>query len=203
MNRVLIVDNTTVHLPRLIELVEEKISDSKILIEVTNNLMARHVRSADLVILSGGTGRSVEKNTEMYNRVVGLAVKNHKPTLGICLGAEAIAVYFGAKLVQMPVRRVGNIPIKLNKSSWQRMAGKRPMVYEFHKWKITDIVPPLSVVATSKDGPEIFKHSQQPIYGLQFHPEVRRNHNDGSLFFELALSDILKGQRTTKSFAGP
>lgn len=201
MPKILIIDNTTVHLPRLIELVEEKIPDPKILIEVTNDLKSEHVRSADLVILSGGTGRSVEKNTEMYNRVVGLAVKNNKPTVGICLGAEAIAVYFGAKLEQMPVRRVGNIPLSLNKGNWKRKVGNRPMVYEFHKWKITNIIQPLLILATSKDGPEIFKHNKQPMYGLQFHPEVRRNDNQGHLFLELILKDILKGHKITENLA--
>src|SRR3990170_3805995 len=98
MRKILIIDNTTVHLPRLIDLVAEKLPDSKLKVEVTKDVKAEHVRSADLVVLSGGTGRSVEKNSETYNRVVGLAVRNNKPTIGICLGAEAIAVYFGAQL---------------------------------------------------------------------------------------------------------
>lgn len=199
--KVLVIDNTTVHLPKLIDLVVEKIPDSKIRVEVTEEVKPVHVRSADLIILSGGTGRSVEKNTDMYNRVVGLVARSGKPTIGICLGAEAIAVYFGAKLEQMPVRRVGNIPISLTKDGWKQVKSKRLMVYEFHKWKIINLGPPLQVLATTKDGPEIFRHVKLPIFGLQFHPEVRHNNNEGSIFFELALKDAMKGHKITEIHA--
>jgi len=201
MRKVLVIDNTTVHLPRLIELVAEKIPDAKVKIEVTEDVKAEHVRSADLIILSGGTGRSIEKNSEIYNRVVGLVVRNNKPTIGICLGAEAIAVYFGAQLEQMSVRRVGNIPVTLTKDGWKQIETKRPMIYEFHKWKIVNLGPPLLTLGISKDGPEIFRHKKLPIFGLQFHPEVRRNDNEGHLFFELTLKDIIKVPKVTQNLA--
>ncbi len=132
---------------------------------------------------------------------MGLVVRNNKPTIGICLGAEAIAVYFGAQLEQMSVRRVGNIPVTLTKDGWKQIKTKRPMIYEFHKWKIVNLSPPLLTLGVSKDGPEIFRHKKLPIFGLQFHPEVRRNDNEGHLFFELTLKDIIKVPKVAEKLA--
>jgi GMP synthase-like glutamine amidotransferase len=186
--KVLIVDNVTVHLPKLISLVNKKLPSTEILIEGTRKVEREHVSSADLVLLSGGTGRSIEKNPQTYNRVVGLLEEYKRPTIGICLGAEAIAHYYGANMVQMPVRRVGNIPISFKTSTWNNF--EPASVYEFHKWKIEKLPNVLTQIAFSKDGTEIFQHQKMPFFGLQFHPEVRHKKNKGHLLFAHALHQL-------------
>jgi GMP synthase-like glutamine amidotransferase len=120
--------------------------------------------------------------------MVDLAKKYRKPTIGICLGAEAIAVYFGSELKEMPVRRVGNIRINLDPGFAEAAGQKgRAMVYEFHKWRIEDVKEPLVCLATSKDRVELFRHKTLPIWGMQFHPEVKRLDNSGHLIFEHIL----------------
>lgn len=191
MPKVLIIDNTTVHLPKLVALVKEKLPGADISIEKTLDAKASHVRDADLVILSGGTGLAVETSPQTFTRLVRLVEKYGRPTIGICLGAEAIAVHYGAKLEEMPVRRVGNIPAMIKDGGFSGFKAKRIMVYEFHKWKITNLDEPLVELATTKDGTEIFKHQSRPIYGFQSHPEVRHNNNRGHKLFEVVLTKIL------------
>ncbi len=187
---VLIVDNVTVHLPKLVKLVTAKIPGSQIRIVGTREVTEKEVTNADLVILSGGTGRSIEKNPETYRRVVGIIEKNLVPSIGVCLGAEAIADYFGNSLQQMTVRRVGNIAIDFENELWEVDCEVPVMVYEFHKWKLPDTKLPLVSIARSKDGVEIFRHQNLPIIGLQFHPEVRRKKNCGHMLFAKALNEL-------------
>lgn len=190
--RVLIVDNSSVHLTKLQDLITEKLGPVEFVIYGPREMQDDHLPKVDLVIFSGGTGRSIEKNPQTFERMVDLAAKHKKPTVGICLGAEAIAVRFGSKLRELRVRRVGNVRINFTSAGHKDFSSvdSSVMAYEFHKWCIDGVKKPLKIVASSKDGVEIFKHADLPMWGIQFHPEVRRKNNEGHLVFEDILRDI-------------
>lgn len=190
--KVLLVDNQSVHLPLLHNLIHEKLGDVEFMVHDPRDMTDEHMPDADLVVFSGGTGRSIEKNPQTFERMVSLAVKYKKPTIGICLGAEAIAVHFGSRLREMPGRRVGNVRSHFSDSAAKSfgLSETSTMVYEFHKWLIEDVYPPLESLATSKDGVELFRHTDLPIWGMQFHPEVRRLNNQGHTIFEYILRDF-------------
>lgn len=184
MYHVLVVDNNTVHLPHLLDLLSHTMPISRITIETTREVKAVQVRDADLVILSGGTGRSIEKNPGTFKQLIELVVNEKKPCIGICLGAEAMAFYFGAELRSLPIRRVGRIKIALMHplSAWLNKDEAR--VYEFHKWYMPlQDIPELNILATSKDGIEIFHHNLLPMWGMQFHPELQTERSDGGQLF--------------------
>lgn len=190
--RVLIVDNKSAHLAALQEIVQEKISGVTCHLEATRDVTTESIEWADLVILSGGTGLSIEKNPKTFQRLIEKVLVAQKPMIGICLGAQAIAVHYGAELVDIGTRRVGNIAIYFDPESAKSLAVKeRMIVYEFHRWKFDSVQEPLVEAARSKDGIEVMRHRDQPIWGLQFHPEIRRRNNGGHSILENIIQSIL------------
>jgi anthranilate synthase/aminodeoxychorismate synthase-like glutamine amidotransferase len=123
------------------------------------------------IILSPGPGspRNAGNLMEVIDRY------HHQiPMLGICLGHQAIAEYFGGKIKkgERPMHGVlseitcsedelfQNIPSKIN-------------VVRYHSLIIDRLPDPLRCLAVSSSS-EIMaiKHCTLPIYGLQFHPEA-------------------------------
>jgi anthranilate/para-aminobenzoate synthase component II len=188
---VLIVDNKSAHLERLKELLVEKLGNVTFSFCDARDITDDIVKHAELVVISGGWGRSIIKNPGTFNKLIDTLAKHAKPTIGICLGAEAIAAAYGATLVELPVRRVGNIRISISDAELANTLGKSDLaVYEFHKWYINQTTSPIIALATSKDGVEIIRHRELPMWGLQFHPEVRRLDNNGHKIFEYVLNEL-------------
>jgi GMP synthase-like glutamine amidotransferase len=189
--KVLIIDNRSAHLERLKSLVVEKLGSSRFKFCDAREIKDEAIEWADLVIISGGWGRSIIKNPGTFKRLVDSLANHSKPTIGICLGAEAIAAAYGAELVELPVRRVGNIRISITDKKLASALGKSDaMVYEFHKWYISQAAGPIRVMAASKDGIEVLRHKDLPIWGVQFHPEVKRLNNTGHIIFEYVLNEL-------------
>ena len=98
------------------------------------------------------------------------------PILGICLGHQAIAAAFGAKIKQAKTIKHGKISLIKHdgKGMFQALAGPVP-VMRYHSLSIDqDSLPEkLEVLAISADDEEIMaiRHREYPVYGLQFHPE--------------------------------
>jgi anthranilate/para-aminobenzoate synthase component II len=194
--KVLLIDNKSAHLLRLKELLREKLGSVSFTLRDPREMRNSDVEAADLIVVSGGAGRSIIKNPQTFKRMVRMAMAHHKPTIGICLGAEAVAAAFDAPMRELPVRRVGNVRIHFTKDFAD--LGDSIMAYEFHKWLIESVPLPLKALATSKDGVEILRHRTLPLWGVQFHPEVRRLDNKGHLVFEYILRDLglpVKGQK--------
>src|SRR3989344_3997449 len=190
--KVLLVDNLSVHLSSLKRLISEKLGDVEFIVHDPRQMKDKHLLEVELVIFSGGTGRSIEKNRQTFDSMVDVAKNHKKPTMGICLGAEAIAARFGPNIEEIPTRRVGNVRSFFTDSGRKQLgiSEDSTMAYEFHKWVIKDVKELLKVIATSKDGIEVFRHTELPMWGMQFHPEVRHKKNKGHLIFECALREM-------------
>ncbi len=100
------------------------------------------------------------------------AAARRLPTLGICLGHQAIGLAFGARLVRTPPRH--------GKPSVATFAGARlfaafagpQAVMRYHSLALADVARPLRVVATSEDAVVMaVEHEELPMAGLQFHPD--------------------------------
>jgi len=98
---------------------------------------------------------------------------NKKPILGICLGHQALAVYFGAKLKKGKKPFHGKISkIKLKEDPLFKDIPKTINVVRYHSLVIKDIPNSIKVLSMSIDKEVmIFKHKRYPIHGIQFHPE--------------------------------
>ena len=185
------MDNKSAHLERLRELIMSNIPGG-----IIRQLDPRDITDdiaiwASLIIISGGQGRSIVKNPGTFHRLIEIIERHNKPTIGICLGAEAIATYFSGTLSQLPVRRVGNVRLLPEMPSSISLPQDPLLVYEFHRWVIgLDNIGELSIDARSKDGVELFHHREHPIWGMQFHPEVYLRGNHGHLIFKIILAKL-------------
>ena len=97
------------------------------------------------------------------------------PLLGVCLGHQAIAEAFGARIVR------GNVPVHGKVSEVQHQGERlfagcpRPMrTARYHSLVIdrATLPPFLAVDAETDDGAIMaVSHRERPVYGIQFHPE--------------------------------
>jgi GMP synthase-like glutamine amidotransferase len=186
-----IIDHNSVHLPLIAKLVTECFPAlTTITFAKTHDEHDTFVAKADLVVVSGGRWL-LHLNPGTHQRLASQLVEAGKPIFAICLGAEAFADYFGAKVVRMEERVSGVHDITLHDDGLcpDRISRTVP-VYEHHHWAIRDLPDTLRALATRPEGVELYKHAELPIWGSQFHPEVRRNGGQGRLVFASALREL-------------
>jgi anthranilate synthase component 2 len=132
-------------------------------------------RKPSHVILSPGPGRPEDAGiTPAAARDVGALMGI--PTLGVCLGHQAICAAFGAKVVHAKTLMHGKQSVATLRGESRIFAGlpDRIPVARYHSLAADPATIPacLRVTAVADDG-EIMavEHEKHPIYGVQFHPE--------------------------------
>ena len=128
--------------------------------------------SPDYLVISPGPGTptdagiSIEAIRHFSGRI---------PVLGICLGHQAIAEAFGAKIVQAKHIRHGIVEdIGLDGRGLFRITGKSGTFTRYHSLVIDEGTLPaeFEVTARAKDGDIMgIRHRTLPVEGVQFHPE--------------------------------
>ena len=177
--RILIIDNCTKYLDKIISLLDKAYVDYSL--EVTNyyNLYDNYdTLQFDLIILSGGKPkRYIELNEdqrEIYiNYEKELILNSQVPVIGICYGFKLICETFNSNITYEPSIIKGIIDIKMVNT------GEHKKVYVEHHFVTTQVGNSLTVLANSKYGIEIVKHKDRNIYGFQFHPEIVPEVQDG------------------------
>ena len=132
----------------------------------------------DGLILSPGPGVPSE-----FPRMQALirAEAGVKPILGICLGHQALAEYYGAKLVQLPAPRHGHASALVVIDPADSLVGAIPtgsLVGRYHSWAVDEASLPSRLVPTAycADAGEgrvlmAMRHRTEPVWSVQFHPE--------------------------------
>lgn len=127
---------------------------------------------ADAYIFSPGPGLPKEK--PLMKKLMDLFFMD-KPILGVCLGHQFIAEYFGASL-----KNLGNplhgIKAEVNKLKNDDIFNGINFPFQaalYHSWAIDvdEKFEGLEIIASFKGIPMAIKHSEYNIYGFQFHPE--------------------------------
>jgi GMP synthase (glutamine-hydrolysing) len=88
-----------------------------------------------------------------------------KPVLGICSGAQIVALVFGAKLIK-------NVEIGMVEVEGNLFDKKSFQAYALHQNGISNLNE-FELLAKSNDSIHAIKHKLKNIYGVIFHPEVR------------------------------
>jgi len=100
------------------------------------------------------------------------AARRGLPTLGICLGHQALGLCFGARLVRVEPVHGRADPVSFGPSRWFPGQEGVHEAMRYHSLVLTDVPPPLRVVAATVDGlPMAVEHPDLPLAGLQFHPD--------------------------------
>ncbi len=170
---ILLIDNYDSFSYNLYQLVGEIEPDIRVI--RNDEMTADEVRSLapDRIILSPGPGRPEDAGITM--EAAGTLGKDI-PTLGVCLGHQAICAAFGATVTyagrlmhgkQSEVRLDTECPLFRGCSEHTRVARYHSLAADPRT--IPDI---LKVTAVTDEG-EVMAvcHREYPVYGVQFHPE--------------------------------
>lgn len=129
----------------------------------------------DAAVISPGPGLPEESGSLM--RFVEECVP-YIPTLGICLGLQAIARHFGVVLEQCahPCHgHASSIEITDPEDGLLKDLRNGSIVGRYHSWRISEPAESSPIKATSKASDDgilmSIRHKQLPIHGVQFHPE--------------------------------
>jgi anthranilate synthase component II len=118
------------------------------------------------LVISPGPGRPPE-------RVVALVRESRVPTLGVCLGHQAIVEAFGGKIG--PARELVHGKASTVRHDGRGLFAGLPEELEagrYHSLAAETIPDALEVSATADDGEVMaVRHRELPIDGVQFHPE--------------------------------
>jgi GMP synthase (glutamine-hydrolysing) len=123
----------------------------------------------DRVILSGRRKNSKEINA-MNSKIVRQCHGGAKPLLGICYGAEIIALTLGGSIRKMPSHVQGTTAVSVSGQNLLTGGKKSISVYESHGYCVARLPANFRSLASS----EYCEHemfASDKIYGTQFHPE--------------------------------
>ncbi len=140
--------------------------------EIISNTTPSEDIKADGLVLSGGapTISDVELKLGKTDEYLELGI----PILGICVGAQYIARYFGGTAGSAEVPEYGKTTIYIKeKNDIFKGIPSEFVVWESHNDEVKELGPELQPLASSETCRyQAFKHTDKKIYGLQFHPEV-------------------------------
>ena len=124
----------------------------------------------DSFILSGR--RKNEKITNKINsKIIFHALENNSKLLGICYGAEILALALGGTIKKSISLQRGNDTVTIIKEN--PISNDMINVFESHSFEISKLPNSLIPIGRSDYCPyEIVQHENGLIFGTQFHPEM-------------------------------
>jgi len=128
------------------------------------------------IILSGRRKNNPVMNV-VNSQLIKHSVMEKKPLLGICYGAEILALTLGGTIKKMNESRYGIHEIDITRVN-PLCAGKI-QVFESHAFKIAKLSSSFNQIAKSASCEfEIFQLDSLNIFGTQFHPEMSQDGKD-------------------------
>ncbi len=150
---------------------------------VSNDADSRDIDDADGIVLSGGAANIDEELDRLGN--VGRFIDDHEyPILGICVGAQFIALHYGADVVKAKHPEFGKTDLKVMRSEniLEGVPGKIH-VWENHNDEIINLPDCFTLMASSDTCTvQAFYHRNRPIFAVQFHPEVENTESGRNIF---------------------
>ena len=141
------------------------------------------------VILSGGPSSVLDPDAPgLAPEILELGV----PILGICYGLQLLAHRLGGQVEPASDREYGRALLEIGGGHplfANLEAGSQRRVWMSHGDRVVRLPPGFEVLATSESSPSAaVAHTEKPIFGLQFHPEVV--HTEGG---EQILANFVHG----------
>ena len=168
--RVLLVDNYDSFTWNLVHLFEELGAEVTVRRNDAITLDEARDLGPDRLVVSPGPGRPSDSGVSMeLIRELGPTV----PTLGVCLGHQAIVEVFGGRVGQAQALLHGKTSL-VHHDGLGVYAGLPPEIEagRYHSLAATEVPDELVVTARTEDGEVMgVRHEAHPIEGVQFHPE--------------------------------
>ena len=128
---------------------------------------------ADSYVLSGRRRNDRAMNV-LNSRIVRLAVSRGRPLLGICYGAEVLALAAGGTIRRMEQADRGAGRVEIVRDSPLCPGGSTISVREQHRYEIARLGRRglESIGRSSRCSNELVRLGRTHVYGAQFHPEM-------------------------------
>jgi len=170
----LVVDNGSIYTKNLIDFLNEKnIFFEK---QIPQLLDLNSLEKYDSIILSGRK-KNEKKINEINSKIITYSIKNNIKLLGICYGAEILALTLGGTIRKTLSLQKGNEIIKIFKEN--AISNDSLDVFESHRFEISKLPSVLVPLAESKNCKyEIIQYEKKSIFGTQFHPEMSPDGHD-------------------------
>ena len=170
---ILLIDNYDSFSYNLYQLIGDIAPDIKVI--RNDELTAEEIRALrpDRIVLSPGPGRPEDAGVIIE---VAKTLGTEIPTLGVCLGHQAICAAFGATITyarQLMHGKQSQVTFDPDCPLF-RGCPETALVARYHSLAADpDTIPDcLKITAMTEDGEVMaVQHTQYPIYGVQFHPE--------------------------------
>ena len=175
------MDNGSIYTKNLIDFLSEK--KVKFAIQKADDVNLSDIQKFYSFILSGRRTNDRKMNA-INSKIIKHAVSEKKPLLGICYGAEILAITLGGTIKKSDKHVKGEETVTVE--SQNKLCSGEMDVTESHKYEISQLGTELHNLASSKSCRyEIVKHNNLNIFGTQFHPEMS---TDGQNMIESFLS---------------
>ncbi|MFN3622266.1 MAG: type 1 glutamine amidotransferase [Nitrososphaerales archaeon] len=163
----IILNNDSTTLPELVDSIE-RLRAAYQIIRYDQPIKLDNYRG---VILTGRRSASDEINRANI-KVIRQALMHHKPLLGICYGAEILALAMGGALTKLGQKVYGHQTIYVSKPNRLTEPYLRLKVFESHAFNISRLPKGFNTLGYSeKCENEIIAQEDLMFYGVQFHPE--------------------------------
>ncbi len=171
--RVLFIDNFDSFTYNIAHLFIENGSSIDVLLNDHPSLGGEALETYDGLVLGPGPG--TPRGAPGMMAMLEIAVQKKKPVFGVCLGLQAIAQQFGAKIVNAPSLMHGKTSL-ITHSGAAMFAGVAHCfrVTRYHSLCVADATLPAELEVTARSGDGVVQglaHRSLRISGVQFHPE--------------------------------
>lgn len=166
---ILVIDNLDSFTYNLVDYLEQLGKDVRV-VRNTESLSLFMNQKFEAVVLSPGPKSPFDSGNLM--EALGF-YKNTTPILGICLGHQAIGLFFGCELiVSMNPKHGMLVNIKCSDDVVFKRIPNEIKFVRYNSLVLRNIPKEIEAIAFSDEN-EIMalKHKTLPIYGFQFHPE--------------------------------
>ena len=175
------MDNGSIYTKNLINFLSEK--KIKFISKKFDEVNLLDIQQFNSFILSGRR-KNDKKINAINSKIIKHTISEKKSLLGICYGAEILAITLGGTIKKSDKHVGGQETVIIEKEN--EICDGEISVTESHNYEISQLGNHLHNLAISKSCKyEIVKHNDLNIFGTQFHPEMS---NDGQSLIQAFLS---------------